>query len=57
MVSTMNDDAWKKLFPSVAAEELQTARDNLDAYLALAWEIFEQLQSATDEVDRDRAGL
>lgn len=47
----MNDDVWKELYPALTDEELQIARENLDAYLELAWEIYEDAQV------EERAGL
>jgi hypothetical protein len=32
----------KSLYPDLTPEELIVARENLDRYLALAWEIFEE---------------
>jgi hypothetical protein len=32
------------LYPNLSPEELMAARDNLDRYLSLAWEIFEESQ-------------
>jgi hypothetical protein len=41
----MADVTAKVNSPGPANEELQIARENLDAYLELAWEIFEELQA------------
>lgn len=49
----MDDEVLKKLFPGLKDDELQTARENLDAYLELAWEIYEDKQAATGTVDPD----
>jgi hypothetical protein len=40
----MRIDALKKLYPSLSTEELERAKDNLDRYLLLAWEISEDKQ-------------
>ena len=37
----MSGDPVKDLFPSLSEDELQQARENLDLFLALSWEIFE----------------
>jgi hypothetical protein len=39
----MNDDfdGLKALYPNLSAQELELARENLDRYLSLAWEIYE----------------
>jgi hypothetical protein len=54
----MNADVLRKLYPSLTDEELRIAGENLDAYLALAWEIFQDMQaeatSLTDAVDQAR---
>jgi hypothetical protein len=47
----MHTDAWKELYPTLTEEELQIARENLDAYLELAWEIYEEIQERTGPVD------
>jgi len=39
----MNCDTWRDSFPKLTDEELKIALDNLDAYLELAWEIFEEI--------------
>jgi hypothetical protein len=49
----MDDEALKKIFPGIKDDELQSARENLDAYLELAWEIFEDMKVGTHAVDRD----
>lgn len=41
----MADNIWKELYPALTNEELQIARENLDAYLELAWEIYEDVQA------------
>lgn len=53
----MDDAVLKKLFPSLRDDELQTARENLDAYLELAWEIYEDIKAGTDAVDPDPGAL
>jgi hypothetical protein len=42
----MNEEleTLKALYPDLSPEELVVARDNLDRYLSLAWEIFEKSQ-------------
>jgi hypothetical protein len=47
----MDDAVLKKLFPSLGDDELQKARENLDAYLELAWEIYEDIKAAQGDVD------
>lgn len=44
----MRDDLFeiKALYPNLSADELVVARENLDRYLALAWEIWEEDESA-----------
>jgi hypothetical protein len=49
----MNVAAWKELYPTLTDEELRTACDNLDAYLELAWEIYEDMLA----IDRTGAEL
>lgn len=53
----MQDEAWKKLFSGLDDDELQTAREHLDAYLELAWEIFEDIKVGTGPVDREPGEL
>lgn len=54
----MNVDALRKLYPTLTDEELRIAGENLDAYLQLAWEIFQEMQaefaSLTDATDQAR---
>ncbi len=33
--------AFKALYPGLSQEELELAKENLDRYLSLAWEIYE----------------
>jgi hypothetical protein len=40
-------DTLKALYPNLSPEELVLAKENLDRYLSLAWEIFEESQLAT----------
>ena len=47
----MISDLLKELYPALTDEELQIARENLDAYLELAWEIYE------DAREQQHAGL
>ena len=49
----MEEEALKRLFPELKDDELQTARENFDAYLELAWEIYEDMQAAIGAVDHD----
>jgi hypothetical protein len=37
----MNQDALAKLYPNLSPDELVEAKENLDRYLLLAWEIWE----------------
>jgi hypothetical protein len=53
----MEDEVLKKLFPALKDDELQTARENLDAYLELAWEIYEDMKAGTGAVDPDPNAL
>ena len=43
----------KELFPTLKDEDLQIVRENLDAYLELAWGIYEDMKARKDDVDRD----
>jgi hypothetical protein len=52
----MNADALRKLYPSLTDEELRIAGENLDAYLALAWEIYQDMQ-AESASSRSRKAL
>ena len=53
--------AFKELYPDLSPEELALAQENLDRYLSLAWEIFEdfrldaQCESALPSVDHQLA--
>jgi len=40
-------DTLKALYPNLSLEELVVAKENLDRYLSLAWEIFEDAQPPT----------
>jgi hypothetical protein len=44
----MNEDiaTLKALYPNLSPEELELAEENLDRYLSLAWEIFEDSRLA-----------
>jgi len=42
----MQEDALQQLFPGLTEEERRLARETLDRYLEIAWEIME---SAVDE--------
>ena len=35
----MQDENLRELFPGLTAEEMEIARENLDRYLEIAWEI------------------
>jgi hypothetical protein len=39
----MNGETWRNIFPTLTDDELRNASENLDAYLELAWEIFEEI--------------
>ena len=41
----MNDGEFKQLYPTLSDDELNIARENLDRYLELAWEIFEEMRA------------
>ena len=41
----MSGDAIKDFLPDLLDSELQRAHENLDLYLELAWEIYEDLQT------------
>jgi hypothetical protein len=53
----MKDEVLKKLFPALKDDEFQTARENIDAYLELAWEIYEDMKAGTSAVDPDPGEL
>jgi hypothetical protein len=40
-------DALRALYPKLSPEELVLAKENLDRYLSLAWEIFADAQLAS----------
>jgi hypothetical protein len=44
----MNEDiaTLKALYPNLSPEELELAKENVDRYLSLAWEIFEDSRLA-----------
>jgi hypothetical protein len=44
----MKDYELKDLFPNLSCEELRIAEENLDRYLELAWEIYEDTQLSFD---------
>ncbi len=52
IVSRMNGDL-PAIWPHLTDEESRMAQENLDRYLELAWEIYEDLQQRTAEVDRN----
>jgi hypothetical protein len=41
----MTDEAFAQLFPNLSEAKLAEARENLDQYILLAWEIWEDEQS------------
>jgi len=41
----MNNESLKELYPKLTEEELQATAENLDRYLTLAWEIYEDLHT------------
>jgi hypothetical protein len=41
----MQDDTIKALYPQLTEEERKICSENLDRYLELAWELYEQLRS------------
>jgi hypothetical protein len=49
----MNVQAWRELCPGLTEAELLFAFENIDAYLELAWEIFEDLPERNGGVDRE----
>jgi hypothetical protein len=49
----MKDETLKKLFPGIKDEDLLSARENLDAYIELAWEIDEYMKARSSAVDPD----
>lgn len=44
----MTDDLaeFKTLYPNLSPDDLIVAKENLDRYLALAWEVWEERESA-----------
>lgn len=42
----MKNEALARLYPNLSEEQLQEAKENLDLYLLLAWEIWEEEQAA-----------
>jgi hypothetical protein len=49
----MNVQAWRGLYPCLTESELLIASENIDAYLELAWEIFEDLPERNGAVHRE----
>jgi hypothetical protein len=47
----MNVQAWRELYPRLTEAELLIASENIDAYLEIAWEIFEDLAERNGAVD------
>jgi len=41
----MTDEAFAQLFPNLSEAQLNEAKENLDQYIVLAWEIWEDEQS------------
>lgn len=37
----METNSWKEFYPTLSEDELRLACENLDAYLELAWEIYQ----------------
>lgn len=46
----MQDDILKNLYPELSDDERNQAAENLDRYLALAWEVYEDLQAGNPEL-------
>ena len=46
----MSLEKLRVLYPTLSDEELAMARENLDRYLLLAWEIYEDLKIASQAV-------
>jgi hypothetical protein len=42
----MKYEALARLYPNFSPEELEEAKENLDQYLLLAWEIWQEEQTA-----------
>lgn len=53
----MDLEALRALYPGLTGDELRIASENLDAYLELAWEIFEDIRAQAAPVDRDPVQL
>jgi hypothetical protein len=51
----MNQDALAKLYPHLSPDELVEAKENLDRYLLLAWEIWETEMDKTLSTLTDRS--
>ncbi|MGA8087644.1 MAG: hypothetical protein WCA10_10075 [Terracidiphilus sp.] len=49
----MSVQAWRGLYPGLTEAELLIASENIDAYLEIAWEIFEDLPERNGAVDRE----
>lgn len=50
-------ESLKKFYPTLSDVELEEAGANLDAYLELAWEIFEETTRKEDGKGQEEAGL
>jgi len=46
----METEMLDNLYPELTEEERNEAAENLDRYLTLAWEIYEDLQSGNREL-------
>jgi len=42
----MKDQELAQLYPNLSPEKLEEAKENLDQYLLLAWEIWEEEQAS-----------
>ncbi len=49
-LSLMETEMLDNLYPELTEEERNEAAENLDRYLTLAWEIYEDLQSGNREL-------
>jgi len=53
----MEDEVLKRIFPALTDDELQAAREHFDAYLELAWEIYEDMKAGIGAVDPNPSEL
>lgn len=51
----MQSEILKDLYPELSEEERKEAVENLDRYLALAWDIYEEMQSGQSTLDAGNA--